>query len=146
MFNIAVPLRQLFLDEFNLRNNLTLTLADVELSEPMPSPSGRGDSVVTLTIPARNHTTAIVQYNRWDLTGFYDVHDPHYDVDRAGVWTLSDVLTLVSARLAMELVKTDFVEGEWTIGETPTTVVLKASPSNIMLKGELSLTLSHRTQ
>lgn len=140
MFNIVVPLRQLFLDEFNLRNNMCLTLEDVVLSDPQPSPSSSGDTAVSLTIPVRN-TTTIVQYNRWDFTAFYDIHDPHFEVTRSGLYSLSDVLALVNERLLMALTESDFQPGSWQVQGNSTEVVLVAAETNIMLKGQLRLTL-----
>lgn len=141
MYNLPVPLKQLFLDEVNTRNNLTLTLADVELSDPEPSQSARGNTSLLLTIPARGHSSTLVQYERWDLTEFYDVHDPEYLVDRKGIYTLADVLALVNARLVMQLEAGEFVDGQWDLTGDSVQVTLQAAPTNVMLVGSLDLTL-----
>ncbi|MDH2154203.1 hypothetical protein [Stenotrophomonas sp. GD03657] len=142
MFNLPVPLNQLFLDVFNSRNNLNLTLADVILSEPTVSRSSRGNTNLTLTIPARGNSSTVVQYVRWDLKEFYDIHDPVYVVERKGIYTLQDVLALVNARLVMQLEASEFVDGQWDLVNDSVVVKLQAADSNVMLVGSIDLTLS----
>lgn len=142
MYNLPVPLKQLFLDVFNSRNNLNLTLSDVILSEPSSALSARGDTNLTLTIPARGNSSTVVQYKRWNLKDFYDVHDPVYIVERKGVFTLQDVLALVNARLVMQMDPAEFVDEHWNLVDDSVIVKLQAADSNVMLVGSIDLTLS----